>query len=211
MDAALRAVVIGLLALGAGLAGGAGLAHAQSSADPTWPMDGAAADRLLADRVFIRLVASPSLNRSDLTITAEEGSLTLAGRVPNLAARSRALREARRTPGVREVVDELIVNPLARKPVRDVSDEQLVRQVAEAVAARTFDDARARENWLFGWEVDARDGDWEMDVAVDEGIVELSGTVPTAWDVRKVVDTVRSVSGVRAIRARLQPLDMPNT
>jgi hypothetical protein len=180
-----------------------GLLTATALACPA-PALAAPEGRQLADRVFLRLAESPSLAMADIRVTADRQTVTLAGAVPSEEARRRAVWLAGTTPGVRDVRDQLSVDPAAaRARLEEVSDRDLARQVAKKLATETFPGARAREAWLFGWKVERPAGDLDFDVYVDGGQVTLAGRVPAASDLPEAVRTVRTVPGVRSIRSSL--------
>jgi hypothetical protein len=160
----------------------------------------------LADQVFLRLAESPSLATADIRVAADEQTVTLAGTVRSDEARKRAVWLAGRTPGVREVRDELRVDPAAgraRPGAAEVDDRELARQIARKLATETFPGARAHEAWLFGWKVERPAGDLDFDVYVDGGQVTLVGRVPAARDLPEAVRAVRMLPGVRSIRSSL--------
>jgi len=67
------------------------------------------ADAALAERVRSALFAEPLLKDAELTVSADDGTVTLKGEVVDLPAFDRALQVARATEGVEKVVSRIRV------------------------------------------------------------------------------------------------------
>ena len=65
---------------------------------------------ILVDRVMARLVSSGSLRGSDIRVSAAKDAVILDGSVAEESAISRAERNARRVPGIENVVNRLNVD-----------------------------------------------------------------------------------------------------
>lgn len=160
----------------------------------------------VASEVTTRLARSPSLAGSTIAVSVEDNTLTLEGTVGSESDRERALRIARQTSGVREVQDQLQVDSQAvadwRASGEGLDDEQMAQQIAQKLGNETFPAANVTEEWLFGWEVEG--WNWEFDVDVDEGFVTLEGTVGTLTDITDAVQAVREVPGVQSVDSELE-------
>jgi osmotically-inducible protein OsmY len=152
----------------------------------------------LASRVESRLASSLSLYGSDIDVSAEDGTVTLTGKVADQQARQRAGHLARRTAGVDRVDNQLQVDKafVDKRTGVNVPDEQLAKQVAQKIAAEL--NADAEEDWLYGWEVEA--GAWEIEVDADAGVVTLGGDAASYDAMRTAVLTARDSPGVHAVR-----------
>lgn len=160
------------------------------------------ADRTLADLVYLRLAASPSLVGARFEVAAEAAKITLGGTVATERARQRAVRIALWTPGVRDVEDRLTVDPTLAPALRpQIADNVLAERVALTLANEVFTHAHAELEWVSGWAVEGPR--WEFDVEVGDGTVTLVGRVPRFGDVRRAVEGARRVFGVRNVRAEL--------
>jgi osmotically-inducible protein OsmY len=156
-------------------------------------------DAEVRGRVVERLAASRSLQGSTVWVTVADGQVVLRGLVADDRAAQRAIELARRTPGVRGVRSELRTEPTLAEWLRtEVTDEVLAREVAERIAAEAFPNARSSEDWIFGWEIDGRN--FELDVDADMGTVTLSGSVPSAEDAERALSVARRTPGVRSVR-----------
>lgn len=190
-------------ALGLGLclaiAGGVASAEAARQEPARAALRSRSVDAILEDRVVIRLARSASLAGSEIDVSGEDRRITLMGRVDDETDRTRAERIASRTPGVRGVVNHLEIDGDRGVRARR-TDEQIVPDVAEAIA-ESFPRARAARGPLFGWRVES--DRWEFSVEADGGDVVLDGTIASSRDVRRAVESARSVPGVRRVRVEL--------
>jgi len=101
------------------------------------------------------------------------GIVTLSGEVDNLLQKIRAEKLTLATRGVRSVVNQIEVRNVAR------SDDQVHRDVVAALA------------------VDPATDSYEIDVAVERGVVTLAGEVDS-WRERSLSETV--ATGVRGVQ-----------
>jgi osmotically-inducible protein OsmY len=177
----------------------------QPSAASTRPGTGQDRNAMLEDRVFVRL-AEQAWAGGDFKISAQDGTVTISGTVPNEQSKQRMLRIAQRTSGVQDVRDQIRVDPSSGKERGGtaIPDEQLNKQVAEKIAA-AIDGAKAGEDWWFtGWRVEGPRNDWSLTVDASDGRVTLDGQVPRHGLIRDAVEAALKVNGVRSVRSDLQ-------
>ncbi len=125
------------------------------------------------------LFDDPRINSANMDVSTRQGIVTLSGTVRNLAAKKFARLEVEKIRGVRGVIDQLIVEPVARR------DGDIQKDVA----------ARLRGNALLH--------DRHLDVTVRKGEVSLDGTVDS-WNERQVAGQLASaVLGVRRVQNNL--------
>lgn len=164
-----------------------------------------AAERLLEDRVYVRL-AERAWVGGDFKASVSRGVVTLSGTVPTEQNKQKMLRIARQTVGVTELRDQLRVDPSVsaqRDGRAPVADAELSKQVAQKIAG-AITGARAGEEWWFsGWRVEGPDRHWNTTVAADNGAVTLEGDVPYDSIVRRSVDAALQVPGVRSVRSEI--------
>ncbi len=110
----------------------------------------------------------------------EDGVVVLRGHVHNRALAARAEELARSVPGVLEVRNELVV------------DHELLQEVVSSVQA----DPATRA--LRGYFLRVRDG-----------VVEVTGTLPSLEDARRLEEAIARVSGVRGVANHLTGLEIP--
>jgi osmotically-inducible protein OsmY len=159
------------------------------------------------DRVYLRL-AERAWAGADFKVSAErDGTIILSGTVPNDESRQRMLRIARRTPGVRDVRDQMRVDPASGQQANAATtpDRELSKRVAEKIASAIGGGAKAGEDWWFtGWRVEGPDNDWNLVVESEQGRINLDGEVPRPELMRKAVEAALDVQGVRSVRSDLE-------
>lgn len=94
-----------------------------------------------------------------VTITVERGVVTLTGTVPTFAQKRTALDMARRTIGVKEVTDQIKVRPTESR-----TDKQILEAVGDALKTNLGKDTAQK-----------------IDTSVKEGIVTLTGALPSSY------------------------------
>ena len=110
-------------------------------AQATVPIDPERPRNDLSDRLSRTLAERPALAGLPIKITARDGVVTLAGRLPTVYEAMLAFRAAQQTPGVREVVDrlEFVVpdgegkNPLLQKGRPEDVEPYLAAQIRRQV------------------------------------------------------------------------------
>lgn len=110
-----------------------------------------------------------------IDVTVNDGVVVLSGSVSNLLAKERARDLAETIMGVRSVVNDVEVRPVAR------TDEEITRDVETALL------------------MDPATDNYELDIAVRDGMVTLSGIVNSWAEKQLSADVVRGVKGVRGI------------
>jgi hypothetical protein len=153
-----------------------------------------------AERVDLRLAGSRGLAGARVETEATEDGVVLRGRVRDAGQRERARQIAARTAGVREVRDELVLDP-AIAAAAPRPDEELARSVAEALASDEVLRPRLERGWLLGWRVEGEG--WGVDVEVDDGDVWLEGTALLQQHIHEFVLKARGVPGVRSVRSEI--------
>lgn len=68
-------------------------------------------DGELRDQVMIKLAGDPDAKGANLTVDAQDGVITLKGRLENEKQRSRAEKVAKKVKGVKAVKNEISVGP----------------------------------------------------------------------------------------------------
>ena len=149
-----------------------------SSADA---MKSAASDAWITTKVKVRLMAEPGLSPVGVNVDTRSGVVTLFGNVATAELKARAATEAHDVDGVKGVENELQVVPeVAAKRVQ-AKDEQVLAAVRERLgAAPALEDA-------------------DIDVAVKNGVVRLTGTVSTQRDRLTALTVARSTDGVGSV------------
>jgi osmotically-inducible protein OsmY len=168
-------------------------------ADADLPNDG-----WLTTKIEAKYFLDPDVKGRDIDVTTENGIVTLAGRVESAAERRQAVALARATDGVREVRDQLRVQPDADSAA-DADDRMAPgRQTPEQRAAA----APVDDNWIetriqskYFLEDDLKTGD--VDVSSQKGVVTLTGEVDSQDAKQTAEEIARETDGVSNIVNRL--------
>ena len=153
-------------------------------------------DGRLADRIEVKFAQRRSFSRSDIDVSANNRTVTLTGKVDSENQKQRAERLARSTPGVEEVNNQLTVDANLSNQTEEVPDDRLSKNVAERLADE-LPFAEADEDWIYGWEVNG--ANWDFDVDADEGDISLEGEVGSYGQYLSAVRAARDVPGVRSV------------
>jgi osmotically-inducible protein OsmY len=132
-------------------------------------------DRQIATAVETDLLIDESVAAHLVDVMVVDGIVTLSGSVDNLLAKQRAVRHAQSIRGVRGVVDKIAVKPVER------TDREIARDINQALLMD-----RAAESY-------------EIDVAVEDGVVRLSGTVQSLAEKLHAERIAKRVKGISAV------------
>jgi hyperosmotically inducible protein len=138
-------------------------------------------------KVKTALGLSKRLARFDINVTTSDGVATLTGQVPSEDIKSLAGEIARDTAGVKDVKNEITVDPAAQPSTESVHVEDLEIRVAILEAL-----ARSREL-----------GGKSIDVKVENRSVTLSGSVETPTQRNGAEQIARAVDGVAGVTNNL--------
>jgi osmotically-inducible protein OsmY len=134
-------------------------------------------NRDLQEDVLDELAYEPSVDASNIGVTAEEGVVTLTGTAKNYAEKQAAVHAAERVGGVKAVADEIKVE-LPSMHIRD--DEDIARAAAHALE----------------WDI------WvpkHIKVKVDNGWITLEGEVNQKYQQMEAAYAVRNLTGVKGV------------
>ena len=153
----------------------------------------------ITTKIQAQYFATPDVKGRNIDVTTNpDGQVTLAGEVETEAERQAAVRIARDTEGVRDVVDRL-------RRTADTTAAAGNRPAAD----RTDDDVNLGDPWItvkieskyfLDNEVKGRN----IDVTTENGIVTLEGEVETAAEKRQAVLLAQSTEGVTDVRDQLR-------
>ncbi len=123
------------------------------------------------------------VDASDVRVEVRKGRVRLTGTVPSYTARAAAVEQAWSTQGVLDVEDAL----------------QVV--VKQNVPGGQDDDLMAKANDIIGWHLCMDDCD--VQAVVQDGVLELQGTVDEHWKVRYAERLLAGIRGIREVRNNL--------
>jgi osmotically-inducible protein OsmY len=149
-------------------------------------------DSQIRQDVINEIKWDPSVSSTQLTVTANDGIVTLRGSVPHYFEKTHAEDAAQRVGGVRAVVDEVDVNLMG---AYNRSDEQIAEAALTAL------------EWSYSVPEDIK-------VIVEKGWVTLKGE--TEWDYQRIaaknaVSQLMGVCGVTnsiSIKSKVLPSDI---
>jgi osmotically-inducible protein OsmY len=158
-------------------------------------------DATITAKVKSNLLWNRNTDGLDIGVNTKNGVVTLTGTVKSGIQRDLAVHMARNTSGVRQVVDNLKIDPDA-PGVTDAVSESV--GTAAKQAGRAVTDAwitsKVKTVLTFNKHADGAD----INVSTHDGVVTLAGTVPSARQKRYVVDLVADVVSVKSVVDKLK-------
>jgi osmotically-inducible protein OsmY len=141
----------------------------------------AASDAWITTKVKVRLMAEPGLSPLGVNVDTRRGVVTLFGSVPTPELKARAAAQAGKIEGVKGVENELQIIPGSVAKQVAAKDDQVLDAVKQQLGAR---DSLA---------------DADIDVAVKNGVVRLTGTVASQGDRLTALTVARATPGVGSV------------
>jgi osmotically-inducible protein OsmY len=135
-------------------------------------------DKLLRNNVIDELEFEPSIDATNIGVTAENGVVTLTGHVPSYWQKAAAERAVWRVKGVKAIAEEI--------EVRFSTDK---KRADDQIAQRAID--------MLAW--DASVPDDAIRVKVQDGWVHLEGAVDWQFQRQAAEADVRKLSGVLGV------------
>jgi hyperosmotically inducible periplasmic protein len=154
----------------------------------TRPVSEQSDDNIITGRVGRRLTADPEVKRYQIDVDTLDGVVTLRGKVESETMKASAEKIARDTDGVRNVVNELMVEDQEASDRREENNADLNVKTAVGRALTGDDDVR-RVN---------------VDVDVVDGVVTLSGVVHNEAEAAEAERLAREVEGVKDVKNELK-------
>jgi osmotically-inducible protein OsmY len=145
-------------------------------------------DRELQEDVLEELEYEPTIDASNIGVTAKDGIVTLAGTVKNYGEKYAAVHATERVAGARAVADEIKVE-LPSMHIRD--DEDVARAAANALKWDVFVPHK------------------NIKIAVENGWITLEGEVDFKYQKTEAQNILRNLTGVKGI-ANLISLKKPS-
>ena len=142
-----------------------------------------ASDIWITSATKMRLLTDSRTPALDINVETQAGVVTLFGIVPSQDAKTTAAADARKVSGVKRVVNELQVVASAKQAAVKVRDEDIESEVKKAFEKADFKD---------------------ISVEVKNGVVRLTGTIPSGARRLEAAVAARAVPGVRAVEDDLR-------
>jgi hyperosmotically inducible periplasmic protein len=147
---------------------------------------GVASDLWITSATKMKLAADSRTPATEINVDSRDGVVILFGMVPSQESKSAAAEIARGVSGVKRVENQIEVVSSAKHDMVQARDEEI-----EAGVKKALNDRSDGENS-------------DISVEVMNGVVRLTGTVPTWQGNLSAVYAARSVAGVRSIRNELK-------
>lgn len=144
-----------------------------------------AQDAVIATGVKAKLAGIDVDSATAVHVAVENGNVRLSGEARSAGQRNQFEAAARSVGGVKSVNDTVRLNPNLRGARESLGDAGLAAKVMGAIGAQAGVNA------------------FRIHAAVKDGDVTLSGSVPTAAIKTTVLETARTVAGVRSITDRI--------
>ena len=141
-------------------------------------------DTQITQRIEQALQGNPLLENSVITVTTNAGTVRLTGDVRDLAARQAAENIVEKIDGVRSLTNEIKVTPAARRDKEIMQDIERRFQVSPELQSK------------------------DVNVAVNNAIVTLTGTVKNRVDAQEAEFLAGGVIGVRSVTNELRAMPM---
>jgi osmotically-inducible protein OsmY len=145
---------------------------------------GSRSDSAILDAVKRRFEDLPRVANQKLAVTVSDGTVTLKGEVDDARIRFSARDAAADVVGVQAVVDAITS--------REQDDETLKKQLTQVLGRSSLDHVPGN-----------------IEIAVENGIVTLTGDVPRLWERIDAERTVLGVNGVQGVVNQLEVKPKP--
>jgi len=156
---------------------------ADAKADPGKRSTGTVmSDLWITSATKMKLAADSRTPATEINVDTNDGTVTLFGMVPTQESKSAAQEIAQTVSGVKRVENKLEVVASQKQDMVQARDDDVLASVK-----KTLKDRGDQDNASIG-------------VEVSNGVVRLTGTVPTWERSLQAVYSARSVSGVRSVR-----------
>jgi hyperosmotically inducible periplasmic protein len=138
-------------------------------------------DAWITTKAKLSLMTDPGISPAAVNVDTEDGVVTLFGTVSTAADKARAAKEVAKLGGVKHVANELQVVPDVAAAGVAESDDRVTAAVRKRIDARpSLADAK-------------------LNVATENGVVRLTGSVASQRDRMTALTVARSTPGVKSI------------
>lgn len=153
-------------------------------------------DANVTTRVQLQLLWNSQTGGLDIDVETNDGMVTLKGTASSAAERRAAERIALNTQGVREVENQIEIEPEASPPDQSSNlISQTVDQISDGwITSRVVASLRFNNS--------IKDGN--IDVSTTDGVVSLTGQVRTAKQKKLAGKTARDIYGVKQVNNALE-------
>jgi len=159
-------------------------------------------DAGITTAVKSKLAADDTVKAYQINVDTTDHVVTLRGTVDTSIAKAQAVQIASRTDGVRNVVDEIQVSQPPAATTGDITTtDTLGADVKDATnrAGAAIGDAAITTEVKAKYLADTHVSGLKIDVDTKDGVVSLSGMVPTKAEADRAVQLARDSAGVKSV------------
>lgn len=169
-------------------------------------------DVWLATKIHGEFVGDRDIKARDVKVSANDGVVTLKGRVLNESEHQLALTLAKNTDGVKQVVDDLDIEVAGPPPVRAVNAGTPGAAATTGTTASTpstpspvaaSDDARMTTSIQSKYFMDDRIKSRHINVSANAGVVTLNGEIADDTERAEALLLARTTEGVKRVEDNL--------
>ena len=169
-------------------------------------------DAWLATKIHAKFVGDREIKARDIKVSANDGVVTLNGRVLNESERQLALTLAKNTDGVKQVVDNLDAEVAGPPPARTVNGGTPGAAATSGTSASpastpapvaALDDTRITTSIQSKYFMDDRIKGRHIVVTANAGVVTLNGEVADDTERAEALLLARTTEGVRRVEDNL--------
>ena len=175
----------------------------------------AQSDPGITTAVKSKLAADDTVKAYRIDVDTKDRVVTLSGAVDTAEARQRAVEIAKGTDGVRDVVDQLTItpgatpttgidDPLQRKTAEEAREAKEEAKEKAGEAGQAASDATITSKVKTKFLADTGVSGLKIDVDTSNGVVTLTGTVPTAAEKQRAMEIARGTDGVKSVVDQLK-------
>ena len=175
-------------------------------------------DAWLTTKIHAKFVGDREIKARDVKVSAQDGVVTLKGRVLNESERQLALTLAKNTDGVKQVIDNLDIEVAGPPPVRAVNGGTPGAAATSGPSApaasspapvATSDDARITTSIQSKYFMDDRIKGRHIVVTTNAGVVTLHGEIADETERAEALLLARTTEGVKRVEDNLTIASAP--
>lgn len=144
-------------------------------------------DAGITTSVKTRMAAADTVKAYEVSVDTRNGVVTLSGEVATTAEKEQALRIARETEGVRDVIDQIRIGEAAPTAGLEEQAGQAGQAFSDAAITTTVKSKFLADNSVKGLRIN---------VDTSAGVVTLSGNVSTRAEADRAIMLARETEGV---------------
>lgn len=151
-------------------------------------------DTAITTKVKAKLIADNRTKTTKIGVETNNGIVTLSGKARSEKAKAAAEEIAKATDGVKSVTNDIAIGVKTTSVVTKTEDA--TNEAGEAISD-TWITTKVKSSLL----TDKKIKDGDVSVETNEGVVTLSGTVPTVAQKTAAIAKIKKLKGVKGVQA----------